>query len=210
MKLLLSLFFIMSLPAFASLPDSADPIIQSQNTELMEQLNPKQAVISKAVIVQNGQAVCYIDFADSQNQEVLLPPFSKSIPENFRSSISIHNLRACNDIEKENYSYLKDHFVLEGTQTAVIPLIIGIGGPTLAGGGIGCLIGNLTKEDPTPTLIIGGVSLATMISFVPFEAESALRYSFPVAHFTTGAFFGAVMCGMANFNIIHFFENIFD
>ncbi len=72
---------------------------------------------------------------------------SLTIPEDFRSSISIHNLRACNEIEKENYSYLKDHFVLEGTQTAIIPFLIGAGGSLLAAGGIGCLIGNRMRLD---------------------------------------------------------------
>ncbi len=221
MKILLSLILLMNLPAFASLPDSTDPIVQSQNTELIEQLDPKKAIISKAVIIQDGQAVCYIDFTDKENQTDLLPSFSKPIPENFKSSISIHNLRACNGIELENYSYLKDHFILEGTQTAIIPALIpfftGLGGSILGGGVIGCLIGNLTKGDEIPKLAFLSTYFALFFTTVAtgvLTGGKARWLYYSTNYWTQGALGGGVVgvmvCNKANFNIIHFFEDIFD
>ena len=207
----------MSLPAFASLPDSTDPIVQSQNRELIKQLDPKKTIISKAVIIQDGQAVCYIDFTNKENQTDLLPYFSKTMPENFRSSISVHNLRACNEIEKENYSYFKDHFVLEGTQTAVIPFLIGAGGSFLGGGVIGCLIENLTKEDEIPKLAFLSTYFAlfstTTATGVITKGKARWLLSSPNL-FAQGALggglVGVIACSNSNLNIIHFFEDIFD
>ncbi len=215
----------MSLPGLAGLPDSTDPIVQSQNKELIEQLAPKQAIISKAVIIQDGQAVCYIDFTDKGNQTDLLPHFSKTIPENFRSSISIHNLRACNEIEKENYSYLKDHFILEGTQTALIPFLAWAGGSALVGGGIGCLVGRLAKKEWV-RWAFGGTALASFFGFFGMHiAHAETGRMFPAAYpivlistmGMTGGFVGAVICHEhegdsheheGDSKVAHFFEEV--
>ena len=118
----------------------SEKAVKQQRQALAKMLKSGEAVVSKGFIIRNNQLVCGMDL---RNQRNLVPGFARPAPGNFRSALAFkRGVRACNVNEKRPIAQKvsQNAFVLEGTQTAALPLVV-LG----AGALVGCAIGLLTN-----------------------------------------------------------------